>query len=328
MAGSRQRRSRAAAEYAAAGITDPALQADYDRCRWLARTHGRTYASATRLLPPDRRPAVYALYGFARTVDDLVDVAGPADRGAALTDLQADLGRARAEYPVTRAVRDAMARHHIDPGLYDQFFASMQMDLSVSGYDTFDDLSRYMRGSAEVIGRQLLPVLGTTGPGEQAESYAATLGVAFQLTNFIRDVGEDLQRGRLYLPGDTWARHGVDRAALLAAQARGGPVPAPIRAAVRDEIARARTLYRQAEPGIGQLAPASRDCVRTAFILYRDILGAVERGGYRVLDRRARVPRRRQLMVAVPALARAVIARRRAGAAAGGRAGSPSTPTS
>jgi phytoene synthase len=289
-------------ELAAAGIVDPQLRADYAYCRSVARRHGRTYFLATRLLSPDRRPAVHALYAFARTADDVVDQAGAtrAERDAGLRRLGQDLDRDRPAHSVCRAVQDAVRRHGIDPSLHGEFMASMRMDLTVTEYQTFADLRRYMRGSAEVVGLQMVPVLGTIVPSVEAEPHAAALGVAFQLTNFIRDVGEDLDRGRIYLPQDSLRAVGVTREHLARRV-----VDAPIRELLRGEIARTRAIYRRAEPGIEMIDPVSRDCVRTAFRLYRDILDEIERRDYQVLDRRLSVPNRRRLSVAVPALAHA-----------------------
>jgi phytoene synthase len=289
-------------ELTAAGIVDPQLRADYAYCRSVAQLHGRTYFLATRLLTPDRRPAVHALYGFARTADDLVDHPGatPAGQEAGLDSLTQDLARDHPAHPACRAVRDAVRRHGIDPSLQTEFMTSMRMDLTVTEYDTFADLQRYMRGSAEVIGLQMVPVLGTVVPCGEAEPHAAALGVAFQLTNFIRDVGEDLDRGRIYLPQESLRAAGVTREHLARRV-----VDAPVRDLLRGEIARTRAIYRQAEPGIEMIDPLSRDCVRTAFLLYRDILDEIERRDYQVLDRRLSVPNRRRLSVAVPALAHA-----------------------
>ncbi|MEP6852698.1 MAG: phytoene/squalene synthase family protein [bacterium] len=297
-------------ELDAAGVRDPQLRADYRRCRDLAAGHGRTYFLATRLLPPPRRPAVHALYGFARTADEIVDDTGdgrtPAERAAAMDAFAADFARgADAEDPSCRAVSDTARRYELDPSLFADFLASMRSDLTVTGYDTFDDLMGYVHGSAAVIGLQLVPILGTVVTPVRAEPYAAKLGIAFQLTNFIRDVGEDLDRGRVYLPQETWRRAGVDPADLE--QRRVTPA---VKAALRAEIARTRNLYAEAEPGIDLLEPVSRHCVRTAFTLYGDILGAVERTDYQVLDRRITVGRGRRLRVALPGLARALAARR------------------
>jgi phytoene synthase len=163
-----------------------------------------------------------------------------------------------------------------------------------------------MHGSAVVIGLQMLPILGTVdGLDDVAAPYAADLGRAFQLTNFIRDVGEDLRRGRLYLPKEDLATYGVARSDLEA-----GVVDEGVRALLSFEISRARALFRAAEPGIRLLHPASRPCIRTAWQLYQDILGAVERADYRVLDRRARVGLLRRASVGVPAVVRAWRARR------------------
>ena len=297
-------------ELTAAGIVDPQLRVDYAYCRSVARVHGRTYFVATRLLTPDRRPAVHALYGFARTVDDVLDHPDVtlADREAGLDSLAQDLARDRPAHPACRAVRDAVGRYGIDPSLHDEFIASMRMDLTVTNYETFADLRRYMRGSAEVIGLQMLPVLGTVVARAEAEPYAAALGVAFQLTNFIRDVGEDLGRGRVYLPQESLRAAGVTREHLARRV-----VDEPVRELLRGEIARTRAFYWQAEQGLETIDPASRDCVRTAFLLYREILDEVERHDYQVLDRRLTVRRRRRLSVAVPALAHAWRVRLRRG---------------
>ncbi|MEU5459216.1 phytoene/squalene synthase family protein, partial [Streptomyces globisporus] len=211
-----------ARELDAAGIHEPGLRAAYTRCRYLNARHGKTYFLATRLLPVDRRPAVHALYGFARWADDIVDdldsTATAPERAAALTELEAQLTSGlrdgRATEPVIRALADTAGRYGIDHRHFADFLASMRSDLTVTGYASLEDLGGYMHGSAAVIGLQMLPVLGTVTRHEEAAAPAAALGIAFQLTNFLRDVGEDLDRGRLYLPADLIAAHGVDRARL------------------------------------------------------------------------------------------------------------------
>ncbi len=299
-------------ELDAAGIVDPGLRADYEYCRRLNAAHGRTYFLAARLLPARRRPAVHALYAFARTADEILDdlssVASVAEREAALDALAAQLlPGADATDPACRAARHAAACFDLDHQLFLDFLASMRMDLTVTEYATYDALCGYMHGSAAVIGLQMLPILGTVVPAAEAAPYAADLGVAFQLTNFIRDVGEDLRRGRIYLPQDSLRRHGVDRARL-----ERGVVDDPIRSLLAAEIARTRTIYAAAEPGIDLLDPAARHCVRVAFTLYRDILDEVERADFAVLDRRVTVGLPRRVRVAAPGLARAVVARFRA----------------
>ncbi|MET9552178.1 phytoene/squalene synthase family protein [Streptomyces sp. NPDC006645] len=306
-------------ELDAAGVTDPSLRAAYARCRLLNARHGKTYFLATRLLPVARRPAVHALYGFARWADDIVDDLGSsattAERSGQLAFLQerlaVGLASGRSREPVVRALAHTAAAYGIDHRLFTDFMAAMRSDLTVTQYATYDDLCGYMHGSAAVIGLQMLPVLGTVVPREEAAPHAAALGVAFQLTNFVRDVGEDLDRGRVYLPVDLLAAHGVDRE-LLEWSRTTGVRDRRITAALKAAAALTRTVYRQAAPGLGMLDPVSRPCIRAAFVLYGGILDAVARDGYAVLHRRAVVSRRRRAAVAVDGVVRVVAARTRA----------------
>ncbi|MFG3343439.1 phytoene/squalene synthase family protein [Streptomyces sp. NPDC048018] len=303
-------------ELDAAGVTDPFLRAAYTRCRALNARHGRTYFLATRLLSVERRSAVHALYGFARYADDIVDDldgrVSPAQRSAALGDLEAQWGRAlRGEAvsePAVAAAADTRARYGIPADRFSAFLASMRTDLSVCSYATYDELNTYMYGSAAVIGLQMVPVLGTVCPPEEAEPYAAALGIAFQLTNFLRDVGEDLDRGRVYLPADLLAAHGVDRD-LLRWSRLTGCRDSRITSAMRAAADVTRRVYRQAEPGIALLDPTSSPCIRTAFVLYQDILDVIEAEGYAVVHRRAVVDGRRRARVALTGLAKALTAR-------------------
>ncbi|MFG2432813.1 phytoene/squalene synthase family protein [Streptomyces sp. NPDC048590] len=305
-------------ELDAAGITEPALRSAYARCRSLNARHGRTYFLATRLLPVERRPAVHALYGFARWADDIVDDLDrgqpPTERDRLLRRLESDLAHGLrtggGDEPVVRAVADTAARYEIDHGLFADFLASMRSDLTVTDYPSYPDLRAYMHGSAAVIGLQMLPVLGTVVAREQAAPHAAALGEAFQLTNFLRDVGEDLERGRVYLPADLLASHGVDRR-LLEWSRRTGRHDPRIRNAFADADAMIRTVYAFAEPGIAMLEPRVRPCIRTAFVLYRGILDAIAADDYRALHRRAVVARRRRAVTAAGGLARILGARMR-----------------
>ncbi|UYB38113.1 phytoene/squalene synthase family protein [Streptomyces sp. Je 1-4] len=300
-----------ARELDAAGVTDPRLREAYAHCRRLNARHGKTYFLATRLLPAGRRPAVHALYGFARWADDIVDDPATghttADRARALDALQHCLddglrGGASAE-PVVRAVAHTAAVYGIDHRHFADFMTSMRSDLTVTDYPTYADLRRYMHGSAAVMGLQMLPVLGTVVPQEEAVPHAAALGIAFQLTNFLRDVGEDLDRGRVYLPADLLAAHGVDRALLRWSRDTGLPDPR-ITAALAAAAELTRGVYREAAPGLAMLDPVSRPCIRTAFVLYGAILDAVRDDGYAVLHRRAVVSRRRRAATALGGLAR------------------------
>jgi phytoene synthase len=165
-----------------------------------------------------------------------------------------------------------------------------------------------MYGSAAVIGLQMLPVLGTSVPRADAEPAAAALGIAFQLTNFLRDVGEDLDRGRVYLPADELAAFGVSRELLRWCRA-SGRTDARVRRSLAHLVARNRAVYRRAAPGIRQLAPGSQPCVRTAYALYGGILDRIVAADYDVLTARAAVPTSRRVAVAVPELTRAYATR-------------------
>ena len=285
------------------------LRAAYAHCAAIAARHGKSYHLATRLLTADRRPAVHALYAAARTADDLVDLPGP-DPASDLAEwsraLLAELEAGWSQDPVRLALVDTYRRYDIAVEHLLDFLAAMTSDLDVTGYATLEALDRYMWGSAAVIGLQVLPVLGTA-PGvsrAEAEPYAIALGEAFQLTNFLRDVGEDADRGRVYLPADLLAAHGVTREQLV--QKRHD---ARFAALMREMVAVVRRRYDDAAPGTVLLARESRDCVRAATALYGGILHAIERADYRVLDRRVRVSRPRRAAVFARRLTAAQLAR-------------------
>ncbi|NUP27577.1 MAG: phytoene/squalene synthase family protein [Nocardia sp.] len=297
---------------------------DYRYCRRIAAAHGRTYFLATRLLSADRRPAVHALYAFARTVDDLVD--DPNSPGEAVTALDTVEYRLRTVWSrpgdaagpppvgppppefdrVVAPLTDTVTRFAIEPRHFWTFLDSMRMDAPESPlfrnrYPTMAALHEYMRGSAAAIGLQLLPVLGTVCPVAEAEPAAAALGNAFQLTNFLRDIGEDLDRDRIYLPAADLAAFGVDEA-LLTDGRRTGRTDRRLRRALAHLIAVNRELYRDAQPGIELLSPRVRPAIRTAATLYAAILDRIEDSGYAVFEQRAVVPRHRRLRLAAGAV--------------------------
>lgn len=298
-------------DLAAAGISDPHLRASYEICRRLNALHGRTYYLATLLLPPAKRPYVHALYGFARHADEIVDdttsgvpTATRVERLRELrAGLRADVRRGRSEHPVCAAVVDTVLRWEIPLDPFETFLGSMESDLTVTSYATFADLAEYVQGSAVAVGWQMVPVLEPTSA--QAYDHAADLGMAFQLANFVRDVGEDLDRGRLYLPLEDLARFGLERPDL-----ERRVVDDRVRDLLRFEVARVRRYADAARPGIDLLHPTSRPCVEVARVLYCGIVDEVERADYQVFDHRAVVPRRRRLAVALPAWRRALQARR------------------
>ena len=283
------------------------LAASYERCRELHRRHGRTYYLATRLLPAWKRRHVHALYGFTRYADEIVDRTEdlpPAERAARLTawseEFLAGLDGAPTDDPLLPAVLHTIAVFDLDPADFAAFLRSMAMDLTVTSYATYDDLLDYMEGSAAVIGTMMLPILGSHDPAAAREP-ARQLGIAFQLTNFIRDVAEDLDRGRTYLPDGHLAGFGVTRADLYAARAAGRSTP-QIKALIRAEVARADEHYAAAAPGIPLLLPGSQACMRTAYELYGGILDEVAAEDYDVFTRRATVPNQRRAAVVARSL--------------------------
>lgn len=309
-------------ELDAAGVRDPALRNAYRCCRRLNAEHGRTFFLATRLLAPEQRPAVHALYGFARRADDILDDFDPsltaterADRLQHLATqlfsrMVSDRPAADDDDPALSAVVDSARKYDIPWELFDDFLNSMRMDLTVTDYANRAALDRYMHGSAEVIGLQLLPVLGTVGAREEAAPYAAALGKAFQLTNFLRDVDEDLQRGRVYLPADELAAHHVDRDVLSWCHDHRR-TDARVRRALVEQHATTRRTYEYAQQGIALLAPRSRPCISAALTLYSQILDRIEDLDFAIFSQRATVGNGRRVRVAAAGLLRAWRARLR-----------------
>ena len=298
----------------AAGILDAGLRASYERCRELNAAHGKTYYLATLLLPPAKRPYVHALYGFARYADEIVDDLSSTLSGAEKSEWLARWGEdfltavraGRSEDPVCRAVVDTVRRWEVPIEHFEAFLHSMRMDLTVTEYRTYDDLYEYVYGSAAVIGLQMVPILEpVAGQEKPALDRAMELGVAFQLANFIRDVGEDLERGRVYLPLEELEAHGVTRAVLEQRVA----TPA-VKTALREQVARVRALEEASRPGVDLLHPSSRDCIEAARVLYCGIVDAVADIDYEVFTHRATVSKSRRANVALRAWSRARSARR------------------
>jgi phytoene synthase len=272
------------------------LEQSYALCRAINRRHGQTYYWSTTLLAPDVRPHVHALYAFCRHADDIVDDLSDAPlpaRAAALQmfgeQFRRDLALGRSDDSVLAAVVDTVRRYDIEPECFDRFLRSMEMDLSITRYETFDDLCSYMDGSAAVIGEMMMPVLGAHDP--EARHPARDLGIAFQLTNFLRDVGEDLTRGRVYLPQEDLRRFVADPA--------GRTVTPEWRDLMEFEIERTRAIYASADIGLAYLPARSARCIGAARALYSDILVRIERNDYDVFTRRASVPLVRKLSVAL-----------------------------
>ena len=263
------------------------LEQSYAHCRSLNRRFGTTYFWATYALPRVKRHHVWALYAFCRYADDIVDDLGDAsvdERRAALEAFEAtffaDLARGRSDDLVLKAVVHTVNAFGHDPDMFRRFLRSMTMDLSIATYETYDDLLVYMDGSAAVIGEMMLPILEPESP--LALPHARDLGLAFQLTNFLRDIDEDLDRGRTYVPQEDIRKFGVDLERRV--------VDRPFVDLMQFEIERCRALYRSADEGIAMLPGASARCVLAARTLYSQILDRIEASEYQVFRHRARVP--------------------------------------
>jgi phytoene synthase len=286
-------------ELTAAGILDPDLRASYAECKRLNALHGKTYFLATLLLPKAKRPFVHALYGFARYADEIVD-----DLASQLTVEEkakelntwgnivlSDLKKGRSQDAVGRALIDTVTRFDIPHEYFEAFLHSMEMDLTIQEYQTYEDLMEYVYGSAAVIGLQMVPILGPLHA--DAFESAKTLGIAFQLANFIRDVGEDLDRSRVYLPKKELQEFGVDRKMLEARV-----LTPEIVEALKFQIARVKRLQVEAATGINLLEPTSRPCIEAASTLYCGIVEEVEKIDYDIFNKRAKTSTGRRLRVA------------------------------
>lgn len=297
-------------ELKAAGITDAELRNSYLECKRLNNLHGKTYFLATRLLPPAKRPFVHALYGFARyadeIVDDLASTLSEEEKAKSLKswgdEVLANIKSGKSHDHIGAALVDTVNRFSIPISYFEAFLHSMTMDLTVTEYHTYEDLYEYVYGSAAVIGLQMVPILGTISKQSMAEANIAAekLGTAFQLANFIRDIGEDLTRGRVYLPVTELQSHGVTREML-----EERIVTPQIKNALKEQIQRVRSLQAEAKPGINLLSAESRACIEAASELYCGIVDEVEKIDYEIFNKRAKTSNWRRLKVALPAYIKA-----------------------
>ncbi|HWT07457.1 MAG TPA: squalene/phytoene synthase family protein [Xanthomonadales bacterium] len=259
----------------------------YRACGAIAREHSKTFYLSSLFLRPPQRRAVWAVYAFCRTADDIVDRIAPArERLGALDAWERkliDAYEGRASDPIFVAFADAARRFTIpvQPAL--DLLRGARMDVTIRRYATYGELSEYCYLVASTVGLLVMPILGTLSP--DAARYGIALGRAMQMTNILRDVGEDARMSRIYLPAEDRVRFGCDDAAIFA-----GVVDEPFVALMRFQIERVRAIYAEAAPGIALLAPESRYTVRLALSLYRGILERIEANGFDVFSRRAFVP--------------------------------------
>ena len=265
----------------------PVQVAAYARCRRMLRRHDPSYYLAVTRLPPERRSAVHALYGFVRGADEIVDGAGraldPEQRRAALDrwegELERGLATGHSAHRVIAALVHAAAVHDLPLEELRTYMASMRMDCGRLRIATGAELDRYMNGSAASVGRIMAPILGAPGEAERL----ARLGVAFQLTNFLRDVRQDYELDRIYLPADERARLGVGDEDLAA-----GSATSALRELVASEVRRARGLFAETAPALAAAIPSCARGIRLAHGVYAAVLDRIERNGFDVLGRPSR----------------------------------------
>src|SRR5829696_4355568 len=269
---------------------DPILREFYRHCRRIHRRHDPTYYWATRRLPAEVRPAVHAVYAFVRAIDEIVDgpqrPADPAARRAALDRwelmLEDALRGAGHAHPVVAALADAGRRHRLPLGELRLYFDSMRKDSEPVRVQTWDELERYMQGSAGSVGRILAALLGV--PAERTGEFAS-LAVAFQLTNFVRDVREDWDLDRVYLPAEDLEHFGVSVDQIARRELTPG-----FRRLVALEVERARSLFRASAPAADVVAPGVRRGMRLARSVYLGVLDRTERLDFDVLGRSPSLP--------------------------------------
>ena len=281
------------------GRTD--LAAAYLVARGVTRTASRSFYLSTLLLPGPKRRAIQALYAFLRATDDIVDGGGD---GATLLALESWRQRSRRpaseqDHPVLLAWADTRDRYGVPQALAEELIDGVRMDLTVSRYATFADLARYCYRVASTVGLMSTHITGcrddVDGAMAAATPYAARLGLAMQLTNILRDVGEDARAGRIYLPQDELAAAGYTEAELLA-----GAITPAFRALMGRQIARAQALYDASLPGIALLHPDSRFAIASSAAIYRGILPKIVANDYDVFNRRAHLTLREKLLLLPP----------------------------
>lgn len=256
------------------------LDAAYRYCNRITRIHSRSFFLSSQFLPAEKRQAIRALYALCRTTDDIVDQAGgDPERSLARWVAQVQASKPLANDPVLRAWVDTACQYEVPQTLVNELLAGVAMDLTVSRYATFDDLWLYCYRVASVVGLLSMHIVGYR---QGAQPYAVSLGVALQLTNILRDVGEDAARGRIYLPQEDLARFGLCDEDIL--HGRRGK---QFRALMRFEIERAYTLYEESWPGMAMLSADSRFAIGAAAQVYRGILGKIIANDFDVFERRA-----------------------------------------
>lgn len=279
--------------------TTSALACSFRYCERLARREAGNFYHAFRILPGPQRRAMCALYAFLRISDDLADGPGTsAEKRALLLDWRQQLDRGLAGdfcHDLHPALHDIVAAYHIPRQYLDEALDGVAMDLDPVQYATFDDLYRYCYRVASVVGLSCIHIWGYRD--EQAKTYAESAGIAFQLTNILRDLREDAERGRVYLPAEDLDRFGYTRHEL-----ERGERNEQFRALMRFQVARARDYYDASRPLARYLTSPGRAIFQVMTRTYRGLLDAIEERDYDVFSSRVRLSAWRKLTLAVQAL--------------------------
>jgi 15-cis-phytoene synthase len=286
------------------GFQDSQISADrdenlaraYAHSEQLTAQHSRSFYLATTLLPKAKRQAVRALYAFCRQADDIVDE-GPEPRREAFHAYRQQIlsGSPSPSDPIALAWSDARARYQIPSCFAEQLLDGISRDLEPHRYHTFEELSVYCYGVASTVGLMSMHIIGFSG--ELAQPHAIKLGVALQMTNILRDVGEDWSQGRLYLPLEELEQFGLTPGDIAAHRQ-----DKRWKAFMKFQIERNRRLYREAQPGIAMLNREGRLAVAAAAAFYQGILDDIEKNDYNVFTRRAHLAAGEKIRRLLPAL--------------------------
>ncbi|GEM44886.1 phytoene/squalene synthase family protein [Deinococcus cellulosilyticus] len=276
-------------------LTAPPAQA-LQVCRDITRQHSKTFYLGSTFFPPKQRQAVWAVYATCRTGDDLADETPAEDAPHALEQWWEDTRSALQGHPGADHISQALswAAHHypLPHEAFHELYLGLKMDLDQVEYQTLADLELYCRRVAGIVGLMVSPICGYVG-GEKTLQKALKLGMAMQLTNILRDVGEDLyQRDRVYLPADLLNQYGVTREML-----RQGKVTPEYHALMKHLIQMARGWYQEGRNGLPCLQGSGRLAVAVAARAYEGILDALERNGYDNFQQRAQVSGLRKLLM-------------------------------
>jgi phytoene synthase len=266
------------------------------------------------VLPPDRRGAIVAVWDFCRAVDDAVDEAGESDRQAAAAEvgrwrreLAAAFGAGVPETPQARALAPLVRQFNLPREAFEAVIEGVEMDIGSRRYEAFADLYEYCIRVASAVGLICLEIFGCRDP--RSKQYATDLGVALQLTNILRDVQEDLARGRVYIPQEDLRRHACTEEDLARESAHaGGGVRSPaVKALLRQQAERARAYYELAAAELPRGDARRLVAAEIMGAIYRGILDRIERADYDVFSRVVRIPRPRRALIAAATWARAAI---------------------